>query len=200
MKPLIALFFILFFCVSIVFAQKNAIKETPEMPIDESTGKITFTDVIYLQDSTISKDVLFSKAQEWFAKTYNSSKSVLQMNDKESGKLIGKALMQVYHKAMGKDYESGHINYTISIFVKDGRYKYEITDLHHTGQLSGSQKISDYGPCEEMINTTHKTMGASHQKLYNYYLLQVKENIEALVANLIAEMQKTSVEKKGDDW
>ena len=180
------------------FAQQ--IKETPELPIDADTKKITFTEVVTLSED-VPKDKLYSKAREWFATTYKSSNAVLQMQDKEDGKLVGKALMQVYHRAMGKNYDSGYINYTISISVKDNRYKYEITDFHHTGQLvSGGQKIQDYGVCEEMINTTHKTMGASHQKLYNYYLLQLKENIEALITSLKSEMANASASKDKEDW
>ena len=182
--------------VSTAFGQK----ETPKLPIDSLTSKITYSEVIYV-DSLANKQELFSRAKEWFAKAYKSSTNVIQMEDKESGKIIGKALMQVYHKAFGSNYPSGYINYTISIYIKDGRYKYEVTDFHHTGQLvSGGNRIPDYGVCEKMINTTDKTMGISHQKTYNYYLFQMDNNIKDLLSDLKSAMTTKETNTKKDDW
>lgn len=93
---------------SVLFAQK----ETPKLPIDPETQKITYSEVVIV-DSLSTKDELFSLAREWFAKAYNSSTNVLQLEDKENGKIVGKALMQVYYKSMGMTSPSGYINYTI---------------------------------------------------------------------------------------
>lgn len=123
------------------------------------------------------------------------------MEDKESGKIVGKALMQVYHKALGSNFKSGHINYTISLYLKDGRYKYEITKFYHTGQYVGDgNSIPDYGACEDMINTTKKTMGISYQKTFNYYLTQMDENAKDLITDLKNSMNTKSSGKKNDDW
>ena len=182
--------------VSSVFGQK----ETPKLPIDSSTSKITYSEVVHV-DSLANKQELFSRAREWFAKAYKSSTNVIQMEDKESGKIVGKALMQVYHKALGTEYQSGYINYTISIYIKDGRYKYEVTDFHHTGQLvSGGNRIPDCGACEKMINTTDKSMGVSYQKIYNYYLAQMDNNIKDLISGLKAAMSTKTTNTKKDDW
>jgi hypothetical protein len=171
-------------------------KETPNLPIDSLTNKITYTEVVSV-DSSAKKQELFSRAREWFAKAYKSSTNVIQMEDKESGKIIGKALMQVYHKAMGREYPSGYINYTISIYLKDGRYKYEITDFYHTGQPGG---VPAYGACEDMIKTTLKAMGVSYQKTFNYYLFQMDNNIKNLIVDLKAAMIVKVANTKKDNW
>jgi hypothetical protein len=170
-------------------------KEAPKLPIDSLTSKITYSEVVYV-DSLANKQELFSRAREWFAKAYKSSTNVIQLEDKESGKILGKALIQVYHKSMGSNYPSGYINYTISIYVKDGRYKYEVTDFYHTGQ----NQIPDYGVCEKMINTTDKTMGMSYQKYYNYYLYQMDNNINELIAGLKTNMAVNSGGAKEESW
>lgn len=69
-------------------------QNTPNLPIDNETKLITYSEVIIL-DSTVNKSELYSRAREWFAKAFKSSKNVIQMDDKENGKIIGKALMQV---------------------------------------------------------------------------------------------------------
>ncbi len=184
---------------SVLFGQK----ETPKLPIS-SNGNIIYSEVVYV-DSIINKQILFSNAREWFAKTYKSSTDVIQMEDKESGKIVGKALMLVYHKAFGSNYPSGYINYTISLYIKDGRYKYEITNFYHTGQYVSAggtaygSVIPDYGSCDKMINTTDKVMGMSYQKTYNYYLYQMDNNIKDLILNL-KENMKVSTNIKKDEW
>lgn len=179
-----------------VFCQK----ENPKLPFDSLTNKITYSEAVFV-DSLTNKQELFSRTREWFAKTYKSSTNVIQMEDKENGKIVGKALMQVYHKGLFSElYESGYINYTISIYIKDGRYKYEITDFYHKGQYIGGKyngRIPDYGVCENMINTKDKTMGISNQKFYNYYLYQIDTNIK----NLIIDLKTTiSSKNKKDEW
>lgn len=189
--------FILLVITSYAFGQN----ETPNLPIDSVTNKITYSEVVIV-DSSASKLELFSRAREWFAKRYNSSINVIQMEDKESGKIVGKALMQVYHKAVGKTYESGHIHYTISLYLKDGRYKYEITDFFHSGQViyGGSNRVPDYGMCEKMINTSEKTMGISHQKTYDYYLTQLDQNTKSLINDLKSAMSAKPANSKKDEW
>lgn len=161
---------------------------TPKLPFDSLTNKIAYSDVVKV-DSLISKQELISRAREWFAKAYKSSTNVIQMEDKEAGRIVGKALIQVYHKSLGTNYPSGDINYTISIYAKDGRYKYEITNFYH----------ETYGVCEKMINTTDKIMGISYQKTYNYYLYQVDDNIKTLISDLKSAMASSSG-SKNNEW
>lgn len=189
---------LLLFSALTLLSVSNALgqKETPKLPIDSLTNKITYSEVVYV-DSLANKQELFSRAREWFAKAYNSANNVIQMEDKENGKIVGKALIQVYHKSLGSNLPVGHINYTISIYLKDGRYKFEITDFYHTGD---GNKTPDYGVCEKMINTTDKTMGISHQKYYNNYLSQTDTNIKALIVNLKSAMITKSTTTKKDEW
>ncbi len=166
--------------------------EMPKMPIDEETKTITYSEVINV-DSSITKSELYSRGREWFAKAYKSSTDVIQMEDRESGKIIGKALMVVYHKALGMALESGQINYTISLYCKDGRYKYEVTDFIHTSNYeSGRVKTS----CDRMTSETRKM----YRKVYTYYLIQLDENIRGLIADLKNSMNVKSTKKNKDDW
>ena len=176
------------FLTSSAFGQK----ETPNLPIDSLTAKIVYSEVIHV-DSLVMKQELFSKAREWFAKAYKSSTNVIQMEDKESGKIVGKALMQVYYK----NRQDGYINYTISIQVKNGRYKYEVTDFYHTGQ-GGS--IPDFGLCEKMINSSDKYFGISMQKNYNSCLYQMDKNIKDLISDLKSAMATKPQNLAKDKW
>ena len=194
MKKLMYLFSVCFlFSVTYAFGQK----ETPKLPIDNSTRKITYTEVVFV-DSLTNKQELFSRAKEWFAKTFQSSTNVIQMEDKEDGKIIGKALLPIYNKTLG---DFGHIHYTISIFLKDGRYKYELSDFYHKGQiLSNGDRAVDIGSCESMINTNDKNLfGGSMQKTYNNYLNQMDIHAKELIFSLKSFMAK-KLTKTENDW
>ena len=202
-KNLLLFSALILFSVSNAFGQQEKFnnKLTPKLPTDNLTNKITYSEVVYV-DSLANKEQLFSRAREWFAKAYKSSTNVIQMEDKESGKIVGRALMQVYHKALlSSNMPSGHINYTISIYLKDGKYKYEVTDFYHTGQMFNNVVgIPDYGSCENMLNTIHKTMGKPSQKIYNSYVYQIDDNIKNMISDLKASMTTKVTNIKKDDW
>lgn len=179
----------------------TAQKDTPNLPIDSLTKKITYSEVVFV-DSNINKQELFSRAREWFAKVYKSSTNVIQMEDKENGKIVGKALMQVYCKSLGADRKCGFVNYTISFYLKDGRYKFEITDFYHSGQqVSIDNIIPDYGPCEYWIDDKRKYPMMSQkgvQKISNYFLKQIDSNINYLIIDFKQAMKTKS--SGNDNW
>lgn len=172
-------------------------KEAPELPIDSSTKRITYSEVV-LVDSLVSKQELYSRAREWFAKAYNSANNVIQMEDNVNGKIIGKALVPVKLKVLGTVYDAGSIHYTISLYLKDGRYKYEITDFYHTG--NSLKNIEDYGACENMINSDYKVSGVSQKKNFNGYLFQMDNNVKDLISDLKASMTTKTINTTKDDW
>ena len=179
MRLLIPFFILTFFTVE-SFAQND----NPNLPIDKATGKITYTGIVHV-DTSLNKQELFYRAIEWFAKTCNSSTKVIQMEDKESGVIVGKALMQVYRKSLDNDYKCGFINFSISVYFKDGRYKYEITGFYYTGP--DDNPIIPDGACETWINDKIKYPLMSQkgiQKILNYYLKQLDDNTKALIIDL----------------
>lgn len=186
--------------VSAVFGKDKM----PEFPVDSSTNKISYTDVVSV-DSLVKKQELFSKVREWFAKTYNSSTNVIQMEDKENGKIVGKALIQIYKKTAITNYEWGAIHYTISIYIKDGRYKYVITDFYHTGQYTSSGgiglNIPNYGVCEGMINYKPTFWDPINiKKTLNSMLIQMDSNVNNLIQDLKLFMSKKSFDQNSGNW
>ena len=80
---------------------------------------------------------LFSKANEWLAVSFNDSKSVIQMADKEAGKIVGKGVMSS-QSSMGTLIGSStfYVKYTITITAKEGRYKVDLTDFIATDMVN----------------------------------------------------------------
>ncbi len=111
------------------------------LPTDPETKQFTYQAVNEV--AGVNKADLFSRAFEWVAQSYNSAQNVVQMQDKEAGKIIIKAI----HSVSSKGYDTGTVSYTLSIYVKDGRYKYILTDFIHKAPVL-SKEIHSGGALE----------------------------------------------------
>lgn len=128
MKNLLCI--LLLFCSTQIFAQN-------------------YSEVVQVEGKTTSE--LYTAAREWFAVTFNSANDVLQMEDPEGGKLIGKgstSVSEIITVGKGLYATSSTLtmspNFTIKIEMREGRYKcdiYSIT-LKSYSQYTGATEIS----------------------------------------------------------
>ncbi|MGI4864631.1 MAG: DUF4468 domain-containing protein [Janthinobacterium lividum] len=130
----------------------------PVFPIDATTGHVTFEGVVPTEG--INKADLYSHARTWFAKTFASADAVLQLEDATAGKLIGKGFTDIHVSTGYYSPVRTKLWFTMQVEVKDGRYRYEITDLAF-GYYPGTQvtKIVGYNPAikvpaDEALTTT----------------------------------------------
>lgn len=159
---------------------------------------LIYTEVVKV--NSVSKSDLYNRAISWFSTTYNNSKKVLQLEDKTEGQIVGKAILtynQTFLDASART--RGNINYTIKIFFKDGRYKYEISDFIHnptgTSPLSFGLITTDV---ESPIKHTWMLPGWN-DKVWTDIKTQINNNIIPLIANLKESMAKKA-ESKNNDW
>ncbi len=160
------------------------------LPFDKQTGKITFSEVIHVGDSSTTRDELYSRAREWFARAFKSSQNVLMMDDKESGKLIGKGNLSI---VPGLYLTDSRVDFTLSLYLKNGRYKYEITDFNHVSYKAGFSggALEDEKPDCGSFSMTNK--GWLDVKA------QTKSQVETLIVDLKLKMSKTE-SGTGNDW
>ena len=158
-------------------------------PISEKTGKVSYEGVVKID--SLSAQEIYSRANEWFAITFNSAQSVIQMNDAEAKKIIGKAEIQVFY---GRS-EAGKFLYTISFFAKEGRYKYIITDIYHVGVPGTNYKSG--GKIENEIPDCGKW--TLPPKLWIKHKNKTEKHIQSLIRNLNQYMNETNV-LDDDNW
>jgi len=112
-------------------------------------GQEKFLDILPLQDSIVTysgvvqvdsadMNTLYLRAKKWFVMTYKSAKDVIQLDDKENGEITGKGDFKIEYYNLAPN-----ISHTISIFVKDGRYKYVITQFSYSDTLGNKFAIED---------------------------------------------------------
>lgn len=136
-------------------------------------GIVTYTNVV--QVDGVTKDELYSRAKKWFVTTYKSANDVIQLDDKENGEIIGKGNFRITYYA-----RDPIVNHTITISVKDGRFKYLITGLVYS-DIQG-----DKFPIENFPKGW-----AGKKKLY--------ETVDREINQLIGSIE-TSMKSKAAEW
>ena len=81
----------------------------------------------------LPKQELYVRARSFIAYSFKNSKNVIQMDDKEAGKIICKGSMTPSSKGtFGITYQN-NVDFTLTVDLKDGKYRVVITDLYHSG-------------------------------------------------------------------
>jgi hypothetical protein len=162
----------------VAYAQKENDKDTPIiLPLDAETHLVDYSGVVEVAGANQTQ--LYFRAYEWIAKNYNSAQNVIQMQDKEAGKLIVKGRTKAYFKG----HEFGWITHTLSIYVKDGKYKYDITDFKHDSDTHS------YGNFEQAEPTyIPGAFKGAAKKAWNDMKLATDTEMKATVASLQTAM------------
>ncbi len=173
------------YCFS-VNAQKNTEITRPEMPIDEETKIVNYKGVVEL--SGVTKDELYQRALNFFKSYYKNSSQVIQNADAGSGKIEGKAQFTTQKTLKnGVKAQADMVKYSISIMVKDGKYKYEITKIN--------LQAPSYKPIETYFNE-NDPMKEEHWNT----LTQADDAFNTLIGFLKEGMEKSTSAPKKEDW
>lgn len=168
---------------------------TNPLPIDSASHKVTYTDVVQVPGA--SKAELYTRARAWFATSFASAKAVLEMDDVQAGQLIGNATGYYYARFMGADAKTT-LWRTINVQIKDGRYKYTITNFAvdiQKGRVNAT-------PIESFFVQSRYTYDKEGvPKPYLASIIKgVQDNGESQVQSLRAAMATPAEKGKEKDW
>jgi len=120
------------------------------------------------------QDTLYVRAMDWLAKTFRSSKKVIQYEDKVAGRIVGKGIMKVtYLKAFG----ALDTWFTLTLEIKDNKVRVTISDMFMASYVLLGERIP------ESPITTQKQLD------------KVKPEAQKLIASL-----KDALGKPAEDW
>ena len=165
-----------------VFAQKEVAPVAPKMPMSEETKIITYEEVVNLEG--VNKDELRIRLDAWFKGFFKNAPSVLQ--EQTNDMMAGKHGFNIYKDVNGQKTNAGIVKYSFRIGIKDGKYKYTLTDIF----LFQTPKL----PIEKWMDESSPT------KVDNFnYLTQVDIFMKDFVSGLKKAMSEGKKVKK-DDW
>ncbi|WP_223650542.1 DUF4468 domain-containing protein [Hymenobacter psoromatis] len=103
-------------------ATPAATAPTLTLPTDSASGKILYEAVV--QAPGVSQAELYRRAREWFVSNFKAYKEVVGVEDPVGGEIAG-----TYHSLLTKVLTTYEVWRTLKVYVKDGRYRYELTDF-----------------------------------------------------------------------
>ena len=122
----------------------------------EMEGK-TVTGIFEIKEK--SKSDIFSDINKWISINYNSSKNVIQMNDKEAGIIIIKGTNEVQYENAWKNlykktkiipkYSTLKTSHLIEINVKDNKFRiiYKLTEIKDLNNIFNNMVIENCPNC-----------------------------------------------------
>jgi hypothetical protein len=142
---------------------------------------------IKVDSVNFTKSEIYDKAKLSIAEIFNSPKTVVQFDDKDSGKILIKAAFETQDvkNGFGSVVGSNFIDYTLLIEIKDYKYRITISDHNHKkiGRFDGEKPPHPSG------------FGKIKDKQWTKYKVECAENAEKIMSNLIAV-----INKKVDDF
>lgn len=152
-------------------------------------GKVVYTGVVEVDSA--NKDVLYSRAKKWFAEEYKSAQNVIQLDDKDAGEVLGKGLFKSYFTVF-MEAQDVSVYHTVKIYVKDNKYKYEITDFNVKFYVAPSKYNSAANYDDQLENFVK---GRNKNNMH-----KMSMNIDSQVQDMIASLEKDMKSKSSDNW
>ena len=165
------------------FCQGQPLYKT-NLPYNQE-AKLEFERIVEIKE--VDKDEIYNRAKLWFVKNYRSSNDVIQLDDKESGRLIGKGIYNyIITDILPLQFSLHH---QISVFVKDGKAKIVLNNFHV--EFEGTDLTMEELVSDDILykrNGKPKKMPKEH-----------KENLLKIWSRIATQIEK-SLEGDGDGW
>lgn len=157
---------------------------------------ITYSGVVQVEGKTAAQ--LYDMALMWYNDAFKSGKDVLQITDKEGGKLMGKAVFTHTIELIGAlNTTEGKVTYSVKIFVKDGRYKYEISDF--ISESLDNQKFAGFGRITSSNSAPDVYLFGFGQGVKNRHWMEIRRMCDDKALQLIVNLKKYMTEHSTSD-
>ena len=140
-----------------------------------------------------TKADLFVKANEWVAKTFVSAKDVIQMSDKEAGKILAKGVMEATGR-VGITKCIFYIKFTLAIDVKDNKSRCKISEFIVEGYQSNGT-FSEKKYFKMNVSLDDDPPFSYSRKTWNDLKYTCSYNSENHINDLF-----TALKAKSDNW
>lgn len=172
-----------------------------EFPKDEY-GKYNFSEVV--QVPGLSKEQLFNNGSTFLKKikVLKSREKYLNINE-DNSQLTTKGSFYVYRYGSIKKAIDGAVEYDIKIELKEGRYRYTITNFQFNEYQRN--RYGRYEPMKGKYKPLEMQASSLNQKSWEYYKETVHEKTLELINNLYGDMiysetKKIKKAKKEENW
>jgi len=170
--------------IVLLIVSYSSISYSQELPIDENSKLITYTEVVNTEGTA---DAIFSKVHRWFFAYYKNPHNVVK--ESANNKISARPRFKILNPPDKKGVQTmgGIVLYTFTVMVKEGRYKYVITNIEW--------KQNSKFPIERWTDKS----SPSYKTKYNFYLTQVNDEINKTLTKLKASVSQAP-KKAEEKW
>lgn len=175
------------FCFTLLIAINLKAQQRTDEPLIYSR--------VLIVDSALKGDI-YDKALIWCSKSFSDSKNAINVKDKESGIIAGKASIKNYYKVPGKKDSAVSFIFSDYIFdwlieVKDGKARFSTKNIAYHDDLGDHPiYINSKPPGKVMFQKPEKTQieWDMSKKYYGIYM-------DAITETLYSDLRK-----KNENW
>lgn len=154
------------------------------LPIDAATHRISYQGVVQVPGA--SQAELYRRARAWVGQAYTQQNADITRDDPAAGELQlhGDQLVQKYQDFNGvpRGTYAGVVRHTLTVYVKDNRYKYVLTDFVHDAQ--STPNLHSGGPLEQKHANLFGYVGLGSAQPWMELKTDALRNARALVTSL----------------
>jgi len=167
-----------------------ASKAIAQLPIDDETGKVVFTDVVELDGMT--KDEIYQKAKYWVITTLKSGDNMVELDGTNSDQIIGTGNISLPDESISFC-SNVVLNFKFIVKCKDNRLKYNIENFNLSCILSNnslhSTGIENITPPKQFYNKNKPK-----------FITEVKMSVNISIGQLVNNFKASMTKKDEDDW
>jgi hypothetical protein len=156
------------------------------LPIDPQTQRITYQGVVQVPGT--SQTDLYARAAAWAARTYPVAGQLALHPEANEILVKGQRIVTLrttYAEVLRGSY-AGVVHHTLAIYVKDGRYKYVLSDLTH--DATGVPNLRSGGALEQDRASLFGYAGLGSQKPWEELKIEATRDVRHLMTDLQAAM------------
>lgn len=155
-----------------------------DLPIDADTKLITYKEVVNVEGTKVE---LFNRAIEWVNKQYKNPTEATKVRDPQTGLIEILHRIELTFDEKGVTRSAGIVEYSMKIELKEGRYRYTITNYTY--------KQASRVPVEKWLDKSDK----AYNPAWDNYLNQIHSFSLKLIDGLKQGMLPPAP-KKVDEW
>jgi hypothetical protein len=194
------LLFALFLIPCFVKAQDTV--AIPKLPVDSATHLITYQEVV--EAPKINKNDLYTRGRQWFAESFKSANSVLQMDDKESGKLIGRTVFTrsyIIPAGFGMTVpQEFTVYYTINLSLKDEKFRTVVSNFRVASAPGQDSPAENLRASIEAFSAKMPMVSKKMKKAFQSNMADVMLGIDNTGRACLKEIKQALLNPKKDDF
>jgi len=179
-----------------LFLKAQEIIPNPTVSIDTASKQIIYKETVAVPGYT--KEEIYSTLREWVPKDFYVAQSYISYEDYKSGRIIAHAMV-FGKRGLGLIAVPYSINFNIYLWIKDGAYRYQISDFFILWGLNGDASPDMHSADIYITDTQYKNKKGEYIGRARLILYNIDGNAQNTIVNLKYAVKTKKYSHKIDD-